>query len=141
MPSNDQLFILSGSELSVETNMKAQECNGVHQTTSSQEILNEQAKKWQLTLNSEEFARKLDENDELRHMRDEFHYPKKETLPKGISIFDHSSSSKFLFFYLVDKSRVDPNSECIYLCGHSLGLQPIRVRKSIDVWLRDWAHL
>lgn len=93
MPSIDQLFILSSSELSVETNMKAQECNGVNQTSSPQKMLNEQANKWKLALNSEAFARKLDENDELRHMRGEFYYPKKDTLPKGMFISEHSSSS------------------------------------------------
>jgi kynureninase len=43
--------------------------------------------------------------------------------------------------HLVDKSRIDPDSDCVYLCGHSLGLQSKRVRKSIDNWLNDWANL
>lgn len=91
MPSIDQLFILSNAELSVEVDMKAQCCNGRNQTSSPpQEILNERAEKWQLTLNSEVFARKLDENDELRHVRDEFYYPKKETLPKGMFTSDRA---------------------------------------------------
>lgn len=42
---------------------------------------------------------------------------------------------------LVDKSRTNPDSECIYLCGHSLGLQPKRVQKFVDSWLKDWAEL
>jgi kynureninase len=34
------------------------------------------------------------------------------------------------------------NSEgCIYLCGHSLGLQPKSVREYIDQELKDWAEL
>ena len=43
--------------------------------------------------------------------------------------------------YLANKSQVDPESDSIYLCGHSLGLQPKRVRKYIDYWLNDWADL
>ena len=37
--------------------------------------------------------------------------------------------------------RNSDGSEAIYLCGHSLGLQPKRVRDYIDQELRDWAAL
>ncbi|CAF0746055.1 unnamed protein product [Rotaria sordida] len=90
---------------------------------SPQDILNHLSKKWNVSITSEEFARKLDENDSLRNLRDEFYLPKLGSLPK------------------VDKSRTDLQSDCIYLCGHSLGLQPKRVRTFIDTWLKDWADL
>lgn len=48
---------------------------------------------------------------------------------------------EILFIHLADQSRVDPDSDSVYLCGHSLGLQPKRVRKSIDAWLKDWAEM
>ena len=44
---------------------------------------------------SEEFAREMDARDPLAHFRERFHIPK-----------------------------VQSGQECIYLCGHSLGLQP-----------------
>ena len=45
------------------------------------------------------------------------------------------------FIHLADTTRFDPNTESIYLCGHSLGLLPKRVRTAIDAWLEDWAKL
>ncbi|CAF0737466.1 unnamed protein product [Rotaria sordida] len=97
--------------------------HGPGQQSSPQDILNHLSKKWNVSITSEEFARKLDEKDSLRNLRDEFYLPKLGSLPK------------------VDKSRTDLQSDCIYLCGHSLGLQPKRVRKFIDTWLNDWADL
>jgi kynureninase len=61
---------------------------------------------------SEEFARGMDGRDPLAHFRDRFHIPK---LPNG--------------------------QECIYLCGHSLGLQPKTAAAYLQQELRDWAEL
>ena len=66
--------------------MNCHHCTGVNSILSPQETLNEQVEKWKVSLNSEEFARKLDENDDLHHLRDEFYYPKKGTLPKGMLV-------------------------------------------------------
>lgn len=50
-------------------------------------------------LTSYDFAEVLDEVDPLKHLRQEFFYPKMKTLPKGIAnFFKISISSKFLFF-------------------------------------------
>ena len=57
-------------------------------------------------------ARALDEADELRAFRQQFHFPK----GKG-------------------------GEPIVYLCGNSLGLQPKGVRQSIEAELRDWADL
>lgn len=61
---------------------------------------------------SEEFARKLDARDPLSDFRDRFHIPK-------------TSSGK----------------DCVYLCGHSLGLQPKTAQAYLQQELRDWAEL
>ena len=60
----------------------------------------------------EEFARVLDGQDSLAHLRERFWIPKS---PSG--------------------------SDCIYLCGHSLGLQPKSARSYLEQELRDWAEL
>jgi len=60
--------------------------------------------------NTKEFALQLDENDELRHYRNEFHIP----LQKN-------------------------GEEHIYLCGNSLGLQAKRTKSFINQELEDWA--
>ncbi len=60
----------------------------------------------------EAFARQLDETDPLRGFRDRFHIPR----------------------------RADGRSQ-IYLCGHSLGLQPRAARTFVEQELTNWATL
>ena len=60
----------------------------------------------------EEFARCMDAADPLAHFRDRFYLPKTKN---GV--------------------------ECLYLCGHSLGLQPKSVASYIQQELREWAEL
>lgn len=62
--------------------------------------------------NGEAFAAAMDARDPLAHFRDRFHIPKTES-----------------------------GSDCIYLCGHSLGLQPKTARSYLDQELQDWAQL
>jgi kynureninase len=59
-----------------------------------------------------EFAARMDADDPLASFRNRFLFPK-------------SASGK----------------ECIYLCGHSLGLQPKKARDYIEQELGDWAEL
>lgn len=59
-----------------------------------------------------EFALDLDKNDKLSHFRDQFHIPKHKD-----------------------------GSDCIYLCGNSLGLQPKTTKSYIEQELKDWAEL
>jgi kynureninase len=59
-----------------------------------------------------EFAVAMDRSDPIAHFRDRFHIPK-----------------------------TGAGQECIYLCGHSLGLQPKSAREFLDQELRDWANL
>ena len=60
--------------------------------------------------NTEEFSLQLDENDELKHYRNEFSIP----LQKN-------------------------GEERVYLCGNSLGLQAKRTKSFINQELEDWA--
>jgi len=61
--------------------------------------------------NTLEFAKGLDEQDELKHFRDEFLIPQ------------HNGN------------------DAIYLCGNSLGLQPKSVKKYVDGQLNSWHEL
>ncbi|CAF0812466.1 unnamed protein product [Didymodactylos carnosus] len=89
----------------------------------AQNYLLEKSQEWNVELKSEVFAKKMDLNDPLQYLRGEFYYPKMGGLPK------------------VDKSRINVNDDSIYLCGHSLGLQPKRTKKYLDLCLDDWAKL
>jgi kynureninase len=59
----------------------------------------------------EDFAVAMDARDPLAHFRERFYLPKTKT-----------------------------GDDCIYLCGHSLGLQPRTARSYLDQELRDWAQ-
>ncbi|HEY3927571.1 MAG TPA: kynureninase [Candidatus Koribacter sp.] len=61
---------------------------------------------------TETFAHESDSRDPLANFRNRFHFPKARD-----------------------------GSDCIYLVGHSLGLQPKTVREYIDQELDDWAEL
>ena len=61
---------------------------------------------------SEEFAAAMDANDPLAQFRGRFHIPKTKT-----------------------------GADCVYLCGHSLGLQPKTASAYLEQELRDWAQL
>ena len=60
----------------------------------------------------EEFARRMDAEDSLGPERQRFHIPK-----------------------------TNSGAECVYLCGHSLGLQPKNAAQYVEQELRDWAKL
>jgi kynureninase len=59
-----------------------------------------------------EYAAQMDAQDPLAHFRDRFHIPTTKT-----------------------------GEESIYLCGHSLGLQPKSARAYLEQELKDWAEL
>lgn len=61
---------------------------------------------------SEEFAAALDARDPLAHFRERFCLPKTKS-----------------------------GDDCIYLCGHSLGLQPKTASSYLEQGMRDWAEL
>uniref|UniRef100_A0A5S6QFW1 Kynureninase n=1 Tax=Trichuris muris TaxID=70415 RepID=A0A5S6QFW1_TRIMR len=69
------------------------------------------------------FAKYMDENDPLKHLRRLFLYPKMADLDG------------------VDLSAVDEDEDAIYLCGNSLGLQPRNTKELIDKELDKWAKM
>ncbi|KHJ85144.1 hypothetical protein OESDEN_15134, partial [Oesophagostomum dentatum] len=59
----------------------------------------------------------------LKHVRDQFYYPKCGTLPDA------------------DPSLCDPESDSIYLCGNSLGLMPKATERIMKEQLDKWAKM
>ena len=142
MPSTVSSIILPTIKLAVNESMSLAYDNEHEPGKHPRDILNSYANQWQIQFNSEKFAKKLDEIDPLNYTRDDFYYPQLNKLPKGIVInFEACADIRFSCL-TVNKSRlVNADRDCIYLCGHSLGLQSKRVRKAIDIWLEDWANL
>jgi kynureninase len=74
--------------------------------------------------NTKEYARTLDEKDPLRHFREKFVFPTKNSL-KCKRLTKVSSSDE----------------PCIYFCGNSLGLQPRAVSRYLEAQLDTWGSL
>ncbi|XP_039351049.1 kynureninase isoform X2 [Mauremys reevesii] len=70
----------------------------------------------------QKLALHLDEEDELKHLRECFHIPKIKDLPP------------------TDSTLVNENESCIYFAGNSLGLQPKKVKAYLDEELDMWAR-
>jgi kynureninase len=89
------------------------------------------------------YAKDLDENDELKHFREEFIIPSKADLKsKTVDASRRWSSGVSGVTQLMssaDQGHSDQES-CIYLCGHSLGLQPKRTAERIRLHLAAWAQ-
>ena len=92
MPSHHDMLILPTSELTLSTKMNSNHCNGFDEKLPPQETLEHKAEELGVSLRSEQFALELDQDDSLKHLRNEFRYPKIATLPKG--------KDKFCEFYL-----------------------------------------
>ncbi|XP_059169087.1 kynureninase-like [Physella acuta] len=69
------------------------------------------------------FAKLMDEKDPLRHLRDEFHYPKMGDILN------------------TDPKIVDPSEDCVYFCGNSLGLCPKKTKEYMNIEVDKWASL
>ncbi|CAL8289979.1 unnamed protein product [Lota lota] len=72
---------------------------------------------------SKELAAELDQQDELKHLRQQFLLPKVADLPPS------------------DLSLVDGSQECVYFVGNSLGLQPKSTEKYLKEELKKWAKM
>ncbi|XP_035223849.1 kynureninase-like, partial [Stegodyphus dumicola] len=81
------------------------------------------SKTWSIDIDSLDYAKRLDKDDPLRDFRKRFHYPKK----KNFSEVDQ-------------KNLADDEEECIYFCGHSLGLQLKSVEDALHEVLKNWAE-
>ena len=110
---------------------------------SVHEIIRNIASKNGLDPLSHEFARYLDDNDELKHLREEFSLPKvSECIAEGVG----KLAEKYLG-YNKDHSLkwcsllvpITAEEEVVYLNGNSLGLLPKRTRKLINEELDVWA--
>jgi hypothetical protein len=86
--------------------------------------LNKLSKTWNIPLNDQKFSKKLDLHTKWPTNRSKFIYPKLCSLPK------------------VDKSLIsDHNNDCIYFCGHSLGLQPVETKAKVNDFFNQWANI
>lgn len=72
---------------------------------------------------SREYADLQDAADELAHFRSQFHFPSLADLKRPT---------------LTKSSDESASKSCTYLCGNSLGLQPVRTSKLINVFLSQW---
>lgn len=82
------------------------------------------------------YAQHLDSIDPISHLQSEFYIPTKAeikssaaefTLPENLTV---EAPSEYK----------DDGEQCIYFCGNSLGLQPIRARTLINEELNVWAR-
>lgn len=79
---------------------------------------------WGLDVYSKEFSIEIDNRKLWPCLRHKFYYPKIKDLP------------------YVDLNLVtDPNSDCIYFVGNSLGLEPKSARDYINIELDKWAKM
>ncbi len=75
------------------------------------------------------FARKLDSQDALRNLRNEFIIPTRASLAK--TGLDGTVPG--------DEAATDsPFRQCVYLAAHGQGLQPKGVRRYVDAQLETW---
>ncbi|CAJ0959038.1 unnamed protein product, partial [Mesorhabditis belari] len=84
--------------------------------------LNGEAKKHETEPTSRVLADILSDSCSLKHVREQFAYPKNGKFPH------------------VDLSLANPDEECIYMCGNSLGLMPKATRALMDEQLTKWAE-
>jgi kynureninase len=81
------------------------------------------------------FADKQDKQDGLTKLNNEFYIPTKSDLRNkkyGFQKRGKDANSKH-------ESRENDTEACIYLCGNSLGLQPVRTKEYINRYLDTWA--
>lgn len=81
------------------------------------------SKSWSIDVDSPDFAMRMDKEDPLQSFRKLFHYPKK----KCVRHDDIKDNSK------------DDEENCIYFCGHSLGLQPKTLENELHDAITNWA--
>ncbi|XP_061181559.1 kynureninase-like [Saccostrea echinata] len=104
---------------STEVPCSKKKMNGIkkpHPRDSLEKIASDQG----LDLTDRKFAEYMDSVDPLRHLRDDFCYPKMKDLQK------------------TDLSLVDPEEDCVYFCGNSLGLCPKKFREYTLVEVNKW---
>ncbi|XP_047468963.1 kynureninase-like [Penaeus chinensis] len=93
------------------------------QTSKPNEVLQSFAAKHGVDVLNREFAELMDSLDPLRGCRERFAIPKRGTLPGA------------------DPAVAEGDKECIYLCGNSLGLKPVKADRYIQDQLDKWARM
>ena len=78
-----------------------------------------------MDLDSRDYAVKQDEKDSLRDFRKQFIIPSRADLQRKT--------------LKSDRSNPDTSGDCTYLCGNSLGLQPVLTRTYLQQYLDTWA--
>ncbi|KAJ3213418.1 hypothetical protein HDU67_002893 [Dinochytrium kinnereticum] len=103
-----------------------------HLTSLAQEV--------SLSITSKEFAAFLDQTDELKDLklRDEFHFPKVSSIRNTSLKSSKTNNANQEDLRPVDDLTLD--SECVYMIGNSLGLQPRRTREILNQELDVWAE-
>lgn len=89
-----------------------------------------------------EYAVEQDNQDPLRHLRQEFLIPSKACLDsRTLQEAGGSSICRNILNFDVIKgaSKHASSDPCTYLCGNSLGLQPRRTAERIQQYLTTWA--
>ncbi|QPG95129.1 Kynureninase 1 [Epichloe festucae Fl1] len=85
------------------------------------------------------FAQKLDSQDQLRHLRDEFVLPTKASLKK--KALDGSLPGQVAHNGTNGTESGDATKPCLYFVGNSLGAQPKAVREYVNAQLETWASV
>lgn len=85
--------------------------------------LQEVAKELNCDVKDLKFAKHMDDHDPIRILRQDFHYPKMKHI------------------FGTDLTLVDPEEDCVYFCGNSLGLCPKKAKDHIDVELDKWSKI
>jgi len=101
--------------------------------------LRERAKQTQSDILSQEFASILDRDQTIvPSLRDQFFFPQKH---ENICVSEHGSVNLSESDSKNDQHSIDsiPNSDCLYFCGNSLGLQPKSTKEYINAELQKWA--
>lgn len=104
--------------------MSCSNLNADHFDTYSHpiEVFIELSNLWNLNPFSKEFSIQLDKSNIWPTYRDRFYYPKlKDLTPVNLNSIEN------------------PQDNCIYLCGNSLGLQTKASREKINIELEKWA--
>ena len=81
-------------------------------------------------------AEYMSDADALKHVREQFYYPKCGTLPDGDTKINANTSK-----VSVDTLLCDPEADSIYLCGNSLGLMPRATERIMKEQLDKWARM
>ncbi|KAK7418156.1 Kynureninase (L-kynurenine hydrolase) [Neonectria punicea] len=97
------------------------------------------------------FAQRLDSQDSLSHLRDEFILPTKSSLKKkaldgsipgsATASYNGVNGSNGVNGTNGHKAKSNDSDQGIYFVGNSLGAQPKAVRKYLDAQLETWASI